>query len=125
MKKINFTSKSVKDFKKFVNLEHKSLSSCLRTIKENWTNSEMQKVARKDGLKFKDLNPSYLVEWLNGSNYCQKGVLGRMVTIEKGDKAKGIAPMREFRAWETWTPGRVVDYFRRANNAYYRAINAK
>lgn len=119
MKKINFTSKSVKDFKKFVNLEHKSLSSCLRTIKENWTNSEMQKVARKDGLKFKDLNPSYLVEWLNGSNYCQNGVLGRMVTIDKETKE------REFRAWETWTPGRVVDYFRRANNAYYRAINAK
>jgi hypothetical protein len=123
MAKIQFTSASVKDFKAFINLEHKSLSSCMRTLKENWSRSALQKVARKDGLNFKDINPAYLVEWLDGSNYCQNKVLGRMVVVEKGDKAKGIAPVKEFRAWDTWTPGRVLDYLRRASAAHWKALN--
>lgn len=118
MAHIKFTSASVKDFKKFINQEHKSLSSCLRTLKENWAKSELQKVARKDGLGFKDLNPAYMVQWLEGSNYCQQGVLGRMVkNAETGEK--------EFRAWDTWTPGRVLDYLRRASAAHWKAINSK
>lgn len=91
MAKIQFTSASVKDFKAFINLEHKSLSSCLRTLKENWGKSDLQKVARKDGLRFADLTPAYMVQWLEGSNYCREGVLGRMVKNEAGEK--------EFKAW--------------------------
>ena len=87
MAKIQFTSASVKDFKAFINAEHKSLSSCMRTLRENWGKSELQKVARKDGLTFKDVTPAYLVQWLDGSNYCQNGVLGRMVkNAETGEK---------------------------------------
>ena len=122
MAKIQFTSASVKDFKAFINLEHKSLSSCLRTLKENWGKSDLQKVARKDGLRFADLTPAYMVQWLEGSNYCKDGKLGRFVVIEKGDKAQGIPAKKEFREWETWTPGRVLDYVRRASAAHFKAI---
>lgn len=119
MAKINFTSAAAKDFKKFVNLEHKNLSNCLRTIRENWTGSELQKIARRDGLRKEDLNPAYMVKWLDGSNYCKDGVLGRMVVIDKETKEK------EFRAWETWTPGRVLDYLRRASAAHCKSLNIK
>lgn len=115
MAKIQFTSKSVKDFKKFINQEHKSLSACMRTLKDNWGSSDLQKVARKDGLNFKDITPAYLVQWLDGSNYCQNGALGRMVKTDDGTK--------EFRAWETWTPGRVLDYLRRASAAHWKSLN--
>lgn len=118
MAKIQFTSASVKDFKAFINLEHKSLSSCLRTLKENWGKSDLQRVARKDGLRFADLTPAYMVQWLEGSNYCKEGKLGRMVkNAETGEK--------EFKEWETWTPGRVLDYVRRASAAHFRAIMSK
>lgn len=114
--KVNFTSKSVAEFKKFVNLEHKSLSSCLRTIKENWAKSELQKVAKKDGLNYKDLNPAYIVEHLKGDDrYCREGVLGRLVKVEGQEQ-------KEFKAWETWTPGRVLDYLRRASNAHCKSL---
>jgi len=119
MAKIQFTSASAKDFKAFINAEHKSLSSCMRTLRENWGKSELQKVARKDGLTFKDVTPAYLVQWLDGSNYCQKGELGHMVPVEKGSKEK------KFVKWETWTPGRVLDYLRRASAAHWKAINSK
>ena len=115
MSKINFTSASVKDFKVFVTIEHKSLSACFRTIRENWANSDLQKVARKDGLRKDDLNPAYLVKWLDGTNYCKGGVLGRMVKDENGEKV--------FKAWETWTPGRVLDYLRRASAAHCKSLN--
>lgn len=118
MAKIQFTSASVKDFKAFINLEHKSLSSCMRTLKENWTRSALQKVAKKDGLNYKDINPAYLVQWLDGSNYCKDGVLGRMVIVDKETKAK------EFKARETWTPGRVLDYLRRASASHWKSLNA-
>lgn len=114
--KIAFTTASVKDFKVFVNLEHKSLSSCFRTIRENWSNSDLQKVARKDGLRKEDLNPAYLIKWLEGTNYCKDGILGRMALINKETKEK------EFRAWETWTPGRVLDYLRRASSAHCKSL---
>jgi len=116
MAKFNFTSASVKDFKKFVNLEHKSMSACFKTIRANWNRSELQKVAKKDGLRLEDLNPAYIVKWLDGGNYCQNGVLGRMAPIEKGSKEKA------FKAWETWTPGRVLDYLRRASNAHCESL---
>lgn len=119
MSKINFTSASVKDFKKFINTEHKSLSNCLRTIRDNWTGSELQAVAKRDGLRKDDLNPAYMVKWLDGSNYCQNGVLGRMAPVEKGSKDK------EFRAWETWTPGRALDYLRRASANHWKSLNAE
>lgn len=116
MAKINFTSVSIRDFKKFVNTEHKSMSACFKTILANWNHSELQKVAKKDGLNKEDLNPAYLVKWLEGSNYCQNGVLGRMSPVEKGSKEK------VFKAWETWTPGRVLDYLRRASNAHCKSL---
>lgn len=117
MKKVNFTSASVKDFKKFINTEHKSLSNCLRTIRDNWTGSELQAVAKRDGLRKEDLNPAYMVEWLNGSNYCQSGELGHMVPVEKGSKEK------KFVKWETWTPGRALDYLRRASANHWKSLN--
>lgn len=114
--KINFTSKAIKDFRAIVNKEHKSMSSCIRTIKENWTNSEIQKIAKKDGLTIKDFNPAYLVQWLEGTNFCVDGVLGHYVPIEKGSKEK------TFVAWETWTPGRVLDYVRRASAKHCKSL---
>ena len=114
--KTYFTSASIKDFKVFVNLEHKSLSSCFRTILKYWNNSDLQKVARKDGLNREDLTPAYLIKWLEGTNYCQNGVLGRMVIVDKETKAK------EFREWTTWTPGRVLDYLRRASKAHCESL---
>lgn len=116
MAKINFTSASIKDFKKFVNTEHKSMSACFKTILANWNHSELQKVAKKDGLNKEDLNPAYIIKWLDGSNYCQNGVLGRFAPVEKGSKEK------VFKAWETWTPGRVLDYLRRASNAHCKSL---
>lgn len=112
--KINFTANNSKEFKALVNKEHKSLSSCVRTIKENW--SILRKIAAKDGLTCKDLNPAYMVQWLDGSNYCREGVLGRMVVTDKETKEK------EFRAWETWTPGRALDYLRRASAAHCKSL---
>ncbi len=117
MAKIQFTAKAIKDAKAIINKEHKSFSSCLRTVKENWT--VFSKIARKDGFTAKDLNPAYFVKWLDGSNYCQNGVLGRMVTTDKENK------IREFVAWETWTPGRVMDFARRASAAHFRALISK
>lgn len=114
--KINFTSASVKDFRAFVNAEHKNLSNCLRTIRDNWTNSELQKVARKDGLRKEDLNPAYMVQWLDGGNYCQGGKLGRFVVVDKETKTK------EFKVWESWTPGRALDYLRRASAAHCKSL---
>lgn len=119
MKKVNFTSESVKNFKKFINTEHKSLSNCLRTIRENWTGSELQKVAKRDGLRKEDLNPAYMVKWLDGSNFCQNGELGHLVPVEKGSKEK------KFVKWETWTPGRALDYLRRASANHWKSLMSK
>lgn len=119
MKKVNFTSAAVKDFREFVNTEHKSLSNCFRTIRENWSGSELQAVAKRDGLRKEDLNPAYLVKWLDGSNFCQNGELGHFVPVEKGSKEK------KFAKWETWTPGRVLDYLRRASRAHCKSLGLK
>lgn len=113
--KINFTSTAIKDFRAIVNKEHKSMSSCIRTIKENWTNSEIQKIAKKDGFGIKDMTPAYFVQWLEGTNFCKDGVLGRIVT-DKETKEK------IFVAWETWTPGRVLDYARRASAKHCKSL---
>lgn len=117
MKKVNFTTATAKDFKALANKEHKSISSCFRTIRDLWTGTELQKIARKDGLNKSDLNLDYLKTWLEGTNYCKNGELGRMVTIDKETKTK------EFRKWESWTPGRVIDYLRRASKAHWDSLN--
>ena len=116
MKKINFTTASEKDFKSIANKEHKSISSCLRTIRDLWGASDLQKIAKKDGLNKSDLNIDYMKKWLEGSNYCKDGMLGRMVVVDKETKVK------EFRAWETWTPGRVIDYLRRASASHCKSL---
>ena len=117
--KINFTTKSAKDFKSVANKEHKNLGSCLRTVRDLWGGSDLQKIARKDGLCKNDLNPAYMVQWLEGTNYCQNGELGRLVPNEKGSKEK------HFEKWETWTPGRVVDYLRRASAMHCKSLGLK
>lgn len=114
--KVNFTTKAAKNFKSVANREHKSLSSCLRTVRDLWTSSDLQKIAKKDGLNKSDLNIDYMKKWLDGSNFCKNGQLGRMVLTNKETKE------REFVAWETWTPGRVIDYLRRASAAHCKSL---
>ena len=88
MKKINFTTKVAKEFKAIANKEHKSISSCLRTIRDLWMSNDLQKIAKKDGLNKSDLNIDYMKKWLEGTNYCKDGILGRMVVVDKESKAK-------------------------------------
>ena len=110
--KLNFTASAVKDFKSLCNLEHKSLSSCFKTITLNW--SKFAKIADKDGLRKGDLNPAYMIQWLDGTNYCKDGILGRITTSDTGEKV--------FKAYETWTPGRVLDYVRRASALHCKSL---
>lgn len=109
---IYFSAKGLKEFRALVNKEHKSLSSCLRTIRDNW--EAVEQLAEADGLRLEDVNPKYIVEHLHNDNYNRDGVLGRLVKNEAGEK--------EFRAWETWTPARALDYLRRASNCHCKEL---
>ena len=109
---INFSAKKLKEFRAIINREHKSLSSCLRTIKDKW--EVVEQLAETDGLRLEDVNPKYIVDHLHNDNYNREGVLGRLVKNEEGEK--------EFRAWETWTPARALDYLRRASNCHCKEL---
>ena len=108
-----FSAKALKDFRTLVNKEHKSLSSCLRTIGDNW--AMIEALAEADGLRLEDVTPKYIVEHLHNDNYNRAGVLGRMVKVEGSDE-------KDFRAWETWTPARALDYLRRASACHFREL---
>ena len=79
----NFSAKGLKEFRALVNREHKSLSSCLRTIRDNW--EAVEQLAEADGLRLEDVNPKYIVEHLHNDNYNRDGVLGRLVKNEEGE----------------------------------------
>ena len=54
---INFSAKGLKEFRALVNKEHKSLSSCLRTIRDKW--EVVEQLAEADGLRLEDVNTKY------------------------------------------------------------------
>lgn len=116
MNKANFSAKALKEFRTLVNREHKSLSSCLRTIRDNW--AMVESLAEADGLGLEDVTPKYIVNHLHNDNYNRAGVLGRLVKVEGSDE-------KEFRAWETWTPARALDYLRRASACHFRELCKK
>ena len=113
--KIQLTAKATADFRKALNAEYKGFNACIKFLIANWTNKELQKMAKADGLNKTDLSAEYSVKHLNGTNWVQNGVMGHFVT-DKETKEK------VFVAWATWTPGRVFDYVRRASAAHWKSL---
>lgn len=73
------------------------------------------KLAEADGLGLENVTPKYIVDHLHNDNYNRAGVLGRLVKVEGSDE-------KVFRAWESWTPARALDYLRRASACHFREL---
>ena len=126
--KIALRATATKNFKNFANQQHKSLSACIRTVRDvcmlNTFSCEEDEVLvkqfrsllRKDDIKVADITPKWLVDRLNDTKFCKNGVLGH--TKKNADGTEEFVP------YDTWTPGRVVDFVRRASNASWKAYNA-
>lgn len=117
--KIQLTAKNCKDFRTSLNVEYKGFNACIKFLVANWTNKELQKMAKSDGLNKSDISAEYILKHLEGTNWVQNGVMGHMVTVDKENK------VREFRAEKVWTPGKVWDYVRRASNAHCKSLGLK
>lgn len=107
--KQNFTSKSSKAFRTIANKEHKGFNAAVRSVLNVWEREnadaelvESIKAAKADGLTAENFTAAFIVEHLDGSNYCKGGIIG---VTKKG----------EFTAKSSWTAGQVIDYVRRAN----------
>ena len=61
--KINFTAKVANDFRKALNAEYRGFNACIKFLVANWNNSELQKIAKKDGLNKSDINAEYMADW--------------------------------------------------------------
>ena len=120
--KIQLTAKNCKDFRTNLNTEYKGFNACIKFLIANWNNKEIQEMAKADGLNKSDISAEYIKKHLEGTNWVNNGVMGHMITTEKGDKAKGIPAKREFSAEKVWTPGKVWDYVRRASNAHCKEL---
>lgn len=117
MKKINFSTKNAKAFRTLANEEHKGFNSAVKATLAVWERGTNDKElnasiesAKADGITANDFTAEYIIKYLNGSNYCQNGVIGAT--------KKGV-----FEAKSRWTAGQVVDYVRRANRARILAEN--
>lgn len=116
--KIQLTAKATSEFRKSLNTEYKGFNACIKFLVANWNNKEIIKLAKADGLNKSDLTAEYIIKHLEGTNWVQNGVMGHVVTDkETGEKV--------FKAWPTWTPGRVFDYARRASAAHCKALGLK
>lgn len=110
-KQINFSTKSAKALRVSANLEGKGMNHAIKAIKAVWNGQAKAddlmasiKAAKADGLTLDDFSAQFIIENLNGTNFCKDGVIG---VTSKG----------EFKDKKTWTAGQVVDYVRRANRA--------
>lgn len=117
--KTNFTSKNAKSLRVNANNEGKGMNHAIKAIKAVWereTNDvELRasiEAAKSDGLTLDSFTAQFIIDNLNGSNFCKEGVIG---STKKG----------EFVAKTSWTPGQVVDYVRRANKARLESENKK
>ena len=91
-----FSAKALKDFRMLVNKEHKSLSSCLRTIRDNW--AMIEALAEADGLGLEDVTPKYIVDNLHNDNYNRAGVLAASLksrALMKRSSGLGIHGLRQ------------------------------
>lgn len=107
MAKMSFTQKNLAELTRRMNMEHKGFNACVKTINLFW--KELSDIGKVDGLRKEHLNSAWIIERLNGGNFCQDGVLGQTV--------KG-----EFKPRATWTPKIVVAYLQRATAVEWRAI---
>lgn len=109
--KTNFTAKTAKAFRSIANTEHKGMNAAIRTIAKVWDKTTNDKelndsiaAAKADGLDLDCFSARFIVDNLTGTKWVSDGVI---MTNKKG-KMVGK---------ETWTPGAVIDYVRRANKA--------
>lgn len=114
--KTNFTARTAKGLRTIANNEHKGMNAAYRTLKTVWESNNLYdltdaiEAAKNDGLTIEDFTAAFIIENLNGTNFCQDGVIG--------ETKKGV-----FKARTTWTPGQLVDYVRRANKARLSKAN--
>lgn len=124
--KTNYTTKAVKSFRAISNKTAKGMNYCKKVVLSVWDNTNnglglsaaelaelkaMKEAAKADGLSRKDFENAaeYIKAWLEGTNYCQGGVIGSLRKGEGGEKV--------FAAKIVWTPAQLIDYVRRANRA--------
>lgn len=113
--KTNFTAKTAKSLRTVANNEHKGMNAAIRTLKSVWDSNntdltEALNAAKNDGLTIDDFSAEYVIKHLTGTKWVNEGVI---LTNKKGQMV----------AKSTWTPGAVVDYVRRANNARLAKVN--
>lgn len=117
MKKTNFTAKVAKNFRTIANKEHKGMNAAIRTLKSVWESNntdlnEAIEAAKNDGLTIDDFSAEYILKNLAGTKWVSED--GK--TILKNKKGEMVNK-------DTWTPGQVVDYVRRANAEKIRKEN--
>lgn len=117
--KIQLTAKNCKDFRTNLNTTYKGFNACIKFLIANWTNKELQAMAKADGLNKSDISAEYIIKHLEGTNWVKDGIMGHMVTTDKETKT------REFTPEKVWTPGKVWDYVRRASNAHCKTLGLK
>ena len=118
MIKANFTAKTAKNFRTIANKEHKGMNAAIRTLKSVWESNntdltEAIEACKNDGLTIDDFSAKYILENLAGTKWVSED--GK--TILKNKKGEMVNK-------DTWTPGQVVDYVRRANAERIRKQNA-
>ena len=110
---MNFTAKNVAELRKQINTEFRGLKHCVEFLKTYW--KQLSAIGKVDGLMKEHLTAEWIIKQLNGTNDCQNGVLGRTRIVNKETKET------EFVARNTWTPGIVLDYLRKATRAQWKA----
>lgn len=94
------------------------MNAAVRTIKSVWESNntdltEAIEACKNDGLTIEDFSAKYILENLTGTKWVSED--GK--TILKNKKGEMVNK-------DTWTPGQVVDYVRRANAERIRKQNA-
>ena len=115
--KTNFTAKTAKNFRTVANTEHKGMNAAIRTLKTVWESDRTDladaiKAAKDDGLTIDDFSAEFILTNLAGTKWVSEN--GKSILTNK----KG-----QMEAKDTWTPGQVVDYVRRANSAKLSKAN--
>lgn len=110
---MNFTAKNLNELRKVMNAEYRGFNHCIKVLNGYW--KELAAIGKVDGLRKEHLTAAWMIERLNGTNFCKDGVFGRTTKATEEKPA-------EFKPRTTWTPGAVLDYLRRAEAIEWKAI---
>ena len=93
------------------------MNAAIRTLKTVWESDRTDladaiKAAKDDGLTIDDFSAEFILTNLAGTKWVSEN--GKSILTNK----KG-----QMEAKDTWTPGQVVDYVRRANSAKLSKAN--